>query len=217
MNAELERIEPSIVERAWGDETWYPAGDLLIKYIRTREKLSVQVHPGDDYARAHENSRGKTEMWYITAAEPGATIALGFRERYTVDRVRAAALSGEIVDMLRWWPARAGDVFYTPAGTVHAIGGGIQLWEIQQQSDVTFRLYDYGRNRPLHLDKALDVALLEPHPGPAALPVACPWFTVRMAEGSAGEGFLIPLEGREVRRVPAGATAVIAGRCLHVR
>ncbi len=211
-----QRIEPSLVERAWGSETWYPAGDLLIKYIRTREKLSVQVHPGDDYARAHENSSGKTEMWYIVAAEPGAEIALGFRERFTAAQVRAGALSGGIAGMLRWWPARPGDVFYTPAGTVHAIGGGIELWEIQQNSDVTYRLYDYGRNRPLHLDRALEVAQLEPHPGPAALPVACPWFTVRLGVGRVPAGIAVALETGVVTQVPAGASLEVAGRFLHV-
>jgi mannose-6-phosphate isomerase class I len=212
----LERIEPSLVERAWGSETWYPAGDLLIKYIRTRQRLSVQVHPGDDYARAHENSRGKTEMWYIAAAAPGAEIALGFRERYPVAEVRAAALSGEIVEMLQWWPAREGGVFFTPAGAVHAIGGGIELWEIQQNSDVTYRLYDYGRGRPLHLDKALDVADLGPHPGPTSLPVVCPWFMVSTGEGEADSGIVIALESGDVLRA-TGASEIVPGRFLQVK
>ncbi|MGH9674434.1 MAG: class I mannose-6-phosphate isomerase [Bryobacteraceae bacterium] len=192
------------MERAWGTEVWYPAGDLLIKYITTRERLSVQVHPDNDYARRHENSPGKTEMWYIVRAAPESRIALGFLSNHNKDDIRKAAVSGEIVGLLHWWPAKAGDVFFVPAGTVHAIGGGIELWEIQQNSDVTYRLYDYGRGRPLHLDKALDVAHLGPHPGPGGLPAGCTYFAVDLIDHAA-PGLLIALDTGAVWNVSDSA------------
>jgi mannose-6-phosphate isomerase len=103
-------------------------------------------------------------MWHVLRAEPGSTVALGLREKASAERVREAALNGEIVEMLEWVPAREGDTFFIPAGTIHAIGGGLVLCEVQQHSDVTYRLYDYQRKpeRPLHLDDSLAVARLTP-------------------------------------------------------
>jgi len=175
------RLTPSFREKIWGatrlepwfrnserkiGEVWFEGVDdlpLLIKFIFTSEKLSVQVHPGDDYARAHHDSLGKTEMWHILAAEPGAKIAAGFRTPLSADQLKAAALSGEIEELLEWSVAKPGDTFFIPAGTVHAIGGGLALCEIQQHSDVTYRLYDYGRPRELHLDRALAVSDRTPY------------------------------------------------------
>jgi mannose-6-phosphate isomerase len=174
------KLAPSFREKIWGatrlepwfpnspskiGEVWFEAGqDLpLVKFLFTTEKLSVQVHPGDAYARQHHDSLGKTEMWYVLAAEPGARIAAGFREPLTPEQVRAAAVSGEIEGLLQWFEARPGDTFFIPAGTVHAIGAGLALCEIQQNSDVTYRLYDYGRPRELHLDQALAVSHLDPY------------------------------------------------------
>jgi mannose-6-phosphate isomerase len=147
-------------------EIWFAASaevPLLLKLLFTSERLSVQVHPKDDYAREHANSRGKTEMWRILRAEHGAEVALGLREKMTRDELRAASLSGEIEKLLNWIPARVGDTFFVPAGTIHAIGGGLILCEVQQLSDVTYRLYDYGRRRELHLDRGIEVANLEPY------------------------------------------------------
>lgn len=126
--------------------------------------MSVQVHPDDAYAQAHGAVRGKTEMWHILRNDPGATVALGLRETVSGERLRAAALNGDIVELLDWVPARAGDTFFVPAGTIHAIGGGIVLCEVQQYSDVTYRLYDYKREpeRPLHLEDSLAVAVMGP-------------------------------------------------------
>jgi len=151
-------------------EIWFSASDslpLLVKLLFTEESLSIQVHPGDDYARAHESgSRGKTEMWHVLRAEPGAKLALGLREPSSRERVRAAALTGEIVEMLRWIEPAAGDTFFIPAGTIHAIGGGLALCEVQQLSDVTYRLFDFGRTgRELHLERGLEVAELGPREG----------------------------------------------------
>jgi mannose-6-phosphate isomerase len=131
---------------------------VLVKFLFTSENLSVQVHPDDTIARARHSSLGKTEMWHILAAEPGAKIAAGFRESISKERMREAALSGEIVDLLAWHDASAGDTFFIPAGTVHAVGAGLTLCEIQENSDITYRLYDYGRGRELHLDDGISVS-----------------------------------------------------------
>jgi len=137
---------------------------LLVKYIFTSEKLSVQVHPDDEQAKAlGEYDTGKEECWLVIDAEPGATLGIGFNEAVSAEAMRAAALDGSIEDMLAWHPVQAGDFFYIPAGTVHAIGAGVSLIEIQQNSDVTYRLYDYGRPRTLHLEKGIAVARGEPY------------------------------------------------------
>ena len=153
-------------------EIWYddPRGcshDLLIKYLFTSDRLSVQVHPDDGAARARGFARGKDEAWIILSAEPDSTIALGFRETYDADAVRAAALDGSIEHMLHWQPVRAGDVIYSPAGTVHAIGKGLRVVEIQQNLDLTYRFYDYGSDRELHLDDAMAVSDFIPFTGQA--------------------------------------------------
>jgi mannose-6-phosphate isomerase len=141
---------------------------ILVKFLFTTGKLSLQVHPNDEQAHAGEGGPGKTEMWYILRAEPDSTLALGFKRPVTRERLRESALSGEIENLVRWFPVRAGQTFFTPAGTVHAIGAGIALVEIQQNSDITYRLYDYGRPRELHLDKGVAVSQLGPHPGPSS-------------------------------------------------
>lgn len=141
-------------------EIWFASppqlDGILVKYLFTSQKLSVQVHPSD--AQAQEGEAGKEECWLILDAEPGASLAIGFRENLTPEAMRAAALDGSIENLLEWHEVSAGDFFYLPAGTVHAIGSGISLLEVQQSSDTTFRLYDYGRPRELHLDRAMAVA-----------------------------------------------------------
>lgn len=220
----MKRLRPSFREKIWGSkrlEPWFPNSEnkigevwfegaeefpLMVKFIFTSEKLSVQVHPGDEYARAHHDSRGKTEMWHILAAEEGAKIAAGFREPVGRERLSTAAESGEIEHMLEWFDARPGDTFFIPAGTVHAIGAGVVLCEIQQNSDVTYRLYDYGRPRQLHLEHAIEVSRLHPHPARCTptddVLVACPHFvTQRIAVTNVhripncGNGFLVILHG----------------------
>ena len=121
-------------------------------------KLSVQVHPNDDEARAHGYPRGKDEAWLILSAEPHATIALGTLAPMSKDELRASALDGSIEHKLDWKPVKAGDTYYSPAGTVHAIGPGLVLIEVQQNVDLTYRLYDYGSDRELHLDNAVAVS-----------------------------------------------------------
>ena len=182
----IRKLIPDVLDKVWGSsatepwlanpdgrkigEIWFSAPEampVLVKFLFTSDRLSVQVHPDDAYAHAHGHERGKTEMWHILRAEPGATIALGLREAASGEQVRAAALNGDIVEMLQWIPAREGDTFFVPAGTIHAIGGGLGICEIQQLSDVTYRLFDYQREprRPLHLKESLEVARLAPADG----------------------------------------------------
>ena len=138
--------------------------DLLVKYIFASEKLSVQVHPTDAQTLAAGAGRqGKEECWLVIDAQPGAAIGIGFNAPIDGPAMRAAALDGSIERLLTWSPVKPGDFFYIPANTVHAIGGGVSLIEVQQNSDVTYRLYDYGRPRPLHLDQGIAVACGEPH------------------------------------------------------
>lgn len=147
-------------------EIWFePPPELpqvLVKYLFTSEKLSVQVHPSD--SQALQGEAGKEECWLVLAAEPDAVLAIGFEREVSPQEIAAAARDGTIDRLLAWHPARAGDLFYLPAGTVHAIGPGLSLVEVQQSSDTTFRLYDYGRPRELHLDRALAVAQGLPYP-----------------------------------------------------
>ncbi|ADI13324.1 type I phosphomannose isomerase catalytic subunit [Truepera radiovictrix] len=144
---------------------------LLAKFIDAGEALSIQVHPDDAYAREHEPETGflgKSEAWYILEAAPGAGVIWGFKDALTPEEVRRAAEEARLEAHLNFVPVRAGEVVYNPAGTVHAIGAGVFLFEIQQTSDLTYRLYDYGRRgadgkpRELHLDRALEVADLTP-------------------------------------------------------
>ena len=175
------RLTPSPRQKIWGKtrlSPWFPNSSqpigevwfladrdlpLLVKLIFTSERLSVQVHPDD----GEDGPRGKTEMWHILEAEPGASIALGFREPLTRRRLAESARTGEIEGLLNWVPVKAGETYFTPAHTVHAIGAGIVLCEIQQHSDVTYRLWDYGRPRELHVDQAVPIAELGVHPGAA--------------------------------------------------
>ena len=133
---------------------------LLVKLLFPSEKLSVQVHPDDTMARELGQPRGKTECWYVLEAEPGATIALGLREGVTKEAAQAAAEGSHRVgmtmeDLLEWVPVSVGEMVFVDAGTVHAIGPGVVLLETQQTSDTTFRLYDYGRGRELHLENGM--------------------------------------------------------------
>ena len=130
---------------------------LLIKFLFPREKLSVQVHPDDEGAQRHGEPYGKTECWYVLAAEKGAQIALGLKEGVTRAELERAVAETRAEQLLNWVDLSVGDLIYVEAGTVHTIGPGSVLVEVQQNSDATYRIYDYGRPRPLHLREALDV------------------------------------------------------------
>jgi len=132
-----------------------PEFPLLIKLLFPNEKLSVQVHPDDALASSLGQSRGKTECWYVLSADPGASVMVGFAEDLSAKQVRDAIAAGTLEQKLRSISVKAGDMVYVPAGTVHAIGPGMMLLEIQQTSDVTYRLFDYGRLRELHVDQGL--------------------------------------------------------------
>ncbi|BAV65848.1 hypothetical protein SCLO_1028080 [Sphingobium cloacae] len=134
---------------------------LLIKYILTSERLSIQVHPDDAAARRAGHAHGKDEAWFILDCKPGATIGLGFPETVTQADVRAAVAGEALEELIDWRPVSPGDFYMVPAGTVHAIGADILLVEIQRNADITYRLYDYGRDRPLHVEEALACARLE--------------------------------------------------------
>ena len=185
----VTRLETRRVEKPWGrrdipavfgpvpedadpvGEVWFedPRGsepELLIKYLFTSERLSIQVHPGDEAARAAGYPRGKDEAWVVLRAEPDATIGIGLRGPTSLEDLREAASDGRIEEMMDWRPSKAGDTYYSPAGTVHALGPGLVLIEVQQNVDLTYRLYDYGRPRELHLEEGIAVARPEPYVAP---------------------------------------------------
>lgn len=213
-------------------EIWFePDGalsELLVKYLFTSENLSVQVHPDDEHAPA--GTRGKEECWLVVAAQPGACLAVGFREPLTPEAMRTAALDGSIERLLEWHPVQPGDFFYLPASTVHAVGPGLTLIEIQQNSDVTYRLYDYGRPRELHLDEAVSIAKGEPHPAAlrrrltdreSAVLVEGPHFRLErvcgvpdrgLAARFSGTALVVPVRGS----LEAGGTRVVPGQCVQI-
>lgn len=233
------------VEKPWGRDTLpapfvAPAGrrigevwfeppaelpQLLVKYIFTSERLSVQVHPSNAQLPGH----GKEECWLILDAQPGARLGIGFVEEIAAGAMRAAAIDGSIERKLAWHSVSAGDFFYIPANTVHAIGAGISLLEVQQNSDITYRLYDYGRPRELHVEHAVAVALGAPYDraswhrrigsSETATLVDGPLFRLDQVEGAppealraryaAGPLLVIPREGP----VHVGGREVTAGGC----
>lgn len=174
------KTKPYVSEKVWGYENWivsthkvgqslnaetdenisnllgndYP---LLIKLIQANETLSVQVHPEDDYAARVENTYGKTECWYILDAKPNATLVCGLNKDYSREELSDAINNNTLDNCLKYVPVEKGDFVFIPAGTVHAIQGGLRILEIQQPSDITYRLYDWGRPREIHIEKGLDV------------------------------------------------------------
>ncbi len=204
---------------------------LLVKYIFTDEALSVQVHPDDQHAQLGGRPRGKDECWLVISAEPGAALGIGFREPMDSRRLVSAAQSGEIVESLAWHPVQPGDFFYIPAGTVHAIGGGIGLIEIQQNSDITYRLYDFERRRELHLEEAAAIAQLGHYdsqlhrsvaPGQTALLVEGPHFRLDQLTGRPDAEMERRYGDRPIvvlarsGRISAGGTRIPEGSCAQV-
>ena len=158
---------------AFPRDTWgtnaakFPFFPTLTKFIDAREKLSVQVHPSDEYALKNEGQYGKTEMWYVVEADEGAGLYMGLERRANPDEFLAAVKDGSVENLLSFKPVKAGDVFFIPSGTIHAIGAGVVIFEIQQNSTLTYRLYDYmrrdkaGNLRELHVEKAMSVCDLD--------------------------------------------------------
>ncbi len=175
---------------------------ILVKFIDAASDLSVQVHPDDDYARTHENGQlGKTEMWYVVDAAPGTELVYGFARNMAPEDVRSAIARGTLEQCLQHVPVEKDDVFFIPAGTVHAIGKGSLIAEVQESSNLTYRLYDYrrlgkdGKERPLHVDKALEVSDLS-----AAGEPRQPMRVLNYCPGFASE-FLCRCRYFEVRRL----------------
>jgi mannose-6-phosphate isomerase len=239
------KLHPHQVEKPWGrtdipsifgstngrriGEIWFehPAArdlPLLVKYIFTSEKLSIQVHPSDEQAQARGLARGKSECWYILDADPGATLGLGLTRSVSSDELRQAAIDGSIENLMDWKPVAAGDFFFVPPGTVHAIGAGISLLEFQQNADVTYRLYDYGRPRELHLDDGIAVSRPEPYfaarSGDALVLLNGPDFSLIRASGT--ESIPSSLNGRRRWVMPLRGTVsaaqgrAVPGECLLV-
>jgi len=156
---------------------------ILLKFIFPRDKLSIQVHPGDAYAAAQKQAagrRGKTEMWHVLSAEPGARVLLGLKPATTREHFLAALAANTLEELFLEYLVHAGDTFFVPAGTPHTISAGMILCEVQQYSDLTYRVYDYGRvdahghARELHIEKALDVMNFGVSRGGKVAPIALP-------------------------------------------
>jgi mannose-6-phosphate isomerase len=243
----VRQLPTRMVEKVWGcdnlpapflapsgqriGEIWFePPPELpqvLVKYLFTSEKLSVQVHPSE--AQALPGEAGKEECWLVLDAAPDARLAIGFARTVTAEEIAAAAQDGTIEQLLAWHTARAGDLFYLPAGTVHAIGPGLALVEVQQTSDTTFRLYDYGRPRELHLQRGLAVARGEPYAAAHRRSIASgpvlvdgPHFRLDRVEGTpdaataaayAGALLALPLAGEVAAK--DGSAKAGAGECLY--
>ena len=209
--SEIVRAHPEIVSRGHRADAPFP---LLVKLIDARLPLSVQVHPDDAYAVRTEREPGKTEMWLVLDRDPGAFLYLGFKRKLTKAELERRIADGTLTEALHKVEVQKGDRFFIPAGTIHAIGGGILIAEVQQSSDLTYRVFDYdragpdGRPRTLHVAKALDVATLGPAdpalPG-AVPPVSVPGGTLeRLADCPRFRAELLELAGRWERA--AGAT-----------
>ena len=173
LNGEMQgKTLPEVLE-IWGksaigeNASKFPYFPILIKFIDAAKSLSVQVHPDDEYAMKNEGEFGKTEMWYVIDCEPGAELIYGFRDNYTKKELEEHIKNNTLTDICNSVTVKKGDVFFISAGTLHAIGKGILIAEVQQNSNTTYRVYDYGRlgadgkPRQLHIEKALDVTKIE--------------------------------------------------------
>ncbi|PAL19630.1 class I mannose-6-phosphate isomerase [Sphingopyxis sp. GW247-27LB] len=239
----LTRLETIVVEKPWGrtdiprdfgdfagrriGEIWFanPAGDaapILVKFLFTSQRLSIQVHPDDAAARLAGYPRGKEECWLILSADPGAELGVGLTAEMTREALRAAALDGSIVEQIDWRAAKANDFVYNPAGTIHAIGGGLTVVEVQQNIDCTYRLYDYGRPRELHLNEALKVATLGPvhdprdtvvDPHANRMLVEGPYFHLAYLTGPVDPALALTARG-ELTFVPLSAGCRAAGEAV---
>ncbi len=182
-------------DKIWGYEQWiasthpngcqkdfeqFVGGDypLLVKVIQANDTLSVQVHPDDRIAELYEHCRGKTECWYVLSADKDAQLVHGLNGIYSPSEMRRAIESNSLSDFLRYVKVEAGDFIYIPAGTVHAIGGGLRLLEVQQSSDITYRLFDWGRGRECHVEKGIASIKNEGVRAVAKFPgiFSCPYF-----------------------------------------
>lgn len=204
---------------------------ILIKLIDAKDDLSVQVHPCDEYALKNEGEYGKTEMWYIVDCEPGAALYYGFNQKISKDEFKSRIADNTLTDVLNRVPVKKGDVFFIQSGTIHAIGSGILIAEIQQNSNTTYRVSDYGRlgadgkPRPLHIDKAVEVTNLDVAQKQADLPdgtlAKCKYFTVKLHNidgetsldvGKESFSSLLCLEGE----ITVGDVTLKKGECAFI-
>lgn len=247
------KLAPRIIEKPWGrvdipaelgglgskdgqriGEIWYEKPDqatsaLMVKYLFTSERLSVQVHPDNDAAAALGHRSGKDECWLVIEATDDAEIGIGLVRNVSPAELRQATEAGTVERLINWRPVKAGDFLYNPAGTIHAIGPGLSLIEIQQNSDCTYRLYDYGRPRDLHVEAALAIAHTGPHdrgrdchvPTTGTVTLATgPHFHVVRAHAPVPDGILpanqpltiVPLNGK----CHADGEPVAPGECAEV-
>jgi mannose-6-phosphate isomerase len=230
-----EKYQRELVGDAARDARRFP---LLLKFLFPHEKLSVQVHPDDEQARRVGQPWGKTECWYVAHAKPGSKIALGLKPGVTVAQLEQSIQEKRAEDMLNWVNVFTGDMIYVAGGTVHTLGPGSVIVETQQQSDTTYRLYDYGRPRELHLKEGLAAVKLNTasgkvvRPAPAQMPgsnnrraplVAAPYFVVDMFElkdaqelstdddcGKSSAQILVAVEGCGVVEAPGAEPVTLA-------
>ena len=240
----MVKLATRIVDKPWGrrgidprfgvaedrqvGEIWFepPATrklDVMAKYLFTTERLSIQVHPDDATAQARGHPRGKDECWIIIDADDDAELGIGTVREASPSEVMEAARDGSIVDLIEWRRPRRGDFIYNPAGTIHALGPGLTVLEIQQAVDLTYRLFDYGRPRELHLDEAADVVEPRPHHhrldtrvgDQSMLLVAGPYFGVAWC---VGEPPVLPQAIRDVQLLPIDApvSGIGPGECALI-
>lgn len=250
----IEHASVRVVHKPWGvsdlrpwssydgrgnaaGELWFERADknasspaLLLKLLFTSEPLSIQVHPDDTFARAIGMPNGKSEAWYIISAEADAKVGVGLKIRVTPEELRASIRDGSIVDLVQWIPVAQGDVISIPAGTIHAVGAGVVLAEIQQQSDATFRLFDYDRGRELHENNGMAVADAGPLQSACiasrltrerTVLVACQHFVFEKVDLAAGSSWALSAEPETWILVLAGhaaigLTAASAGQAIFV-
>ena len=243
------KLATHMVEKPWGrhdlpavfgvdptlriGEVWFDAAaaplPVLVKWLFTSERLSIQVHPNDQQGHERGLPSGKEECWYVAAAEPGAVLGIGTLRALTSAELLVAVQDGSIEQLMDWKPVSPGDCFFIPAGTVHAIGPGVTIVEVQQNVDLTYRLYDYGRPRELHLEDGIAVSNARPYDDaqagrvgsdPVQQLVDCPHFRLFHARGEAvatlaakqdRARWIIPLSGA----VRAGEDVASAGQCLY--
>ncbi|MCR8558041.1 class I mannose-6-phosphate isomerase [Mucilaginibacter sp. BJC16-A38] len=235
----LEKFKGELV----GEKVYAHFGNifpLLIKFIDANEDLSIQVHPDDELAKKRHNSFGKTEMWYVIEADPGSTLIAGFNRELTQQEYLDKFNSGHLTDVLNKEDVKAGDVFFLPAGRVHTIGKGLLIAEIQQTSDITYRIYDFdrvddkGNKRELHTEEALAAidykhypeykTQYQPKKDETVHLVSCPYFTTNLLDFTTGttkdysnlDSFVIYVcvEGEFTVKADGSEYPVIMGDCI---
>lgn len=240
----MEKLATKIVDKPWGrrgidprfgvdpdrqvGEIWFepPSGrdlDVMAKYLFTTERLSIQVHPDDATARERGFPRGKDECWIILDVAEDAELGIGTRREASAEQLIGAAKDGSIVDLMDWRRPNKGDFIYNPAGTIHALGPGLTVLEIQQAVDLTYRLFDYGRPRELHLDESAEVVDARPHHNDldtqvgdvSELLVNGPHFGVAWCVGEPPE---LPSQMRDVQLLPIDCPVGIVkpGECALI-